>query len=234
MIRKDEAELDQHGTTSSSSTSASSSTSFESIVQDEVRYRGWRHAPLPPAVARTLQSRAEWANGVGAHQQRCAEEAVQRKQAELDRTNHLYKALARKSFQLSVTLLHRDDATGNYHHQQHPPPSSATTPSSSSPSHPSNGMPPPFDIHRTIVLPAGTALALFSPLFFCFYPQSLHFYLLFIYLCERSCGLCLFLFIYIYIFALGEKGGHVTRMRVSLFVFLDKYADSPAIKATYC
>jgi hypothetical protein len=99
---------------------------------------------------------------VGAHQQKCAEEAVQRKQAELDRTNHLYKALARKSFQLSVTLLHRDD---DYHQQHHPPPSSATTPSSSSPSHPSNGMPPPFDIHRTIVLPAGTA----PPLFFLFF-----------------------------------------------------------------
>lgn len=214
MIRKDEAELDQHGTTSSTTTSASSSTSFESIVQDEVRYRGWRHAPLPPAVARTLQSRAEWANGVGAHQQRCAEEAVQRKQAELDRTNHLYKALARKSFQLSVTLLHRDDATSNYHQQQqHPPPSSATTPSSSSPSHPSNGMPPPFDIHRTIVLPAGTALALFFPSFFCFYPQLLHFYIYAIYLfiCAKVPVWSVFIFfIYIYIFALGEKGGHVT------------------------
>jgi hypothetical protein len=175
MLLKEAAELDS-STTSSTSTSAtsssettsssSSSSSFEAVVQDEVRYRACRHAPLPPDVARTLQTKAEWGRGAaGTHQQRYAEEAVQRKQAELDRTNHLYKALARKSFQLSVTLLNQADVLQEepQHAGARPPvPSSATTTSShpslssSTPPAASGGTPPTTDIHRTIVLPAGT------------------------------------------------------------------------------
>jgi hypothetical protein len=152
------------GEASSQPPSALPSASLASFLQDEAQYRAFRHAPLPAEVAHTLRRRAEWGaaggGGVGANQQRFGEEAVRQKQAELDRANNLYKALARKSFQLSVTLLttqpdpgHADSAD-NYV-GQHPMPSHATTPSSSSPSSTSSSS-STTDIYRTIVLPAGT------------------------------------------------------------------------------
>lgn len=105
---------------------------FEALVLDEDLYRERRHAPLPEEVQRVMDWSHNRGGGTGANVQRFGEEIVRRKQAQLDRTNSVYKALARKSFQVSVTLL-LPQAAGD---SSEP---AATT-----------------DIYRTIVLPAGT------------------------------------------------------------------------------
>lgn len=123
------------------------------LVLDEVRYRSFRHGPLPEAVARSMEMRRE-SGTVGpvtgttevssrsSAKRRAGEEAVWRKQAELNGTTHLYKALARKSFQVSVTLLLKAEENRDGAGPQEPAAEE--------------------DVYRTVVLPAGR-------LFFRFY-----------------------------------------------------------------
>ena len=64
---------------------------FEMVMQDEARYHAIRYAPTPCLV--------------------CDEAIVKEKQAEIEQSNDVYKTLARKSFQLSITLLDAPVAT---------------------------------------------------------------------------------------------------------------------------
>lgn len=118
---------------SDAAASSGGASAFETLVLDESRYKERRHAALPDEVTQLLRTKSMAdPGGTGANMFRFIDEAVRRKQVELDKTNHLYKAIARKSFQLSVTLLLPADT------EEHASQKVAAC-----------------DIYRTVVLPAG-------------------------------------------------------------------------------